>query len=392
LTERAKLLARLLTTRVAWPLMISIGLLCAASVVALKMSAPEKAQTQQVHIVLGSILMLATVCINYQWIGRFSFVALFGVVVLLVAVLFTNPINGSRRWFLVPGSTVQVQPSELAKMAFVLTLAWYLRHRKNNRQLLGLVGPFLIMLVPMGLILIEPDLGTALLFPPTLYAMLIAAGVRLRHLLLITLIVVCALPGLFPLLRPYQQQRIVDMIDRSKTMLAEHPDSAMDTRQAIRGSQFQQHQSEVAIGSGGMWGQGLEGGDHIRRGILPEAYTDFIFAVVGTQWGFAGCTIILLLYLAFFGASLEIAGSTKEPFGRLVVVGLSSMILFQAIINIAMTCGLCPVVGIALPFISYGGSSLIANMIAAGVLLNVSVRRTSKLTTPTFSFAASYAD
>ncbi len=391
MTERAKLLARLLTTRVAWPLLISIGLLCAASVVALRMSAPEKAQSQEVHIALGTMLMLGTVCINYQWIGRFSFAALSGVVVLLLAVLFTHPINGSRRWFLVPGSTVQVQPSELAKMTFVLTLAWYLRHRKNNRQFLGLVGPFLIMLVPMGLILVEPDLGTALLFPPTLYAMLIAAGVRLRHLLLITLIFACFLPGLFPFLKPYQQQRIVDMVAQSREMFA-RKDAPVVASNDHQGSRWQLHQSEVALGSGGLWGQGIEGGDHIKRGILPEAYTDFIFAVVGTQWGFVGCVLILLIYLAFYGASLEIAGSTKEPFGRLVVVGLASMILFQAIINMAMTCGLCPVVGIALPFISYGGSSLIANMIAAGVLLNVSVRRSSKLSTPTFSFAASYSE
>jgi len=380
-TRRVKLiLSHLLTTRVAWPLMLAIGLLCTASVLALRMSAPERAQTQQVHIALGTLLMLGIMLINYQWLGRFSYAALAAVVILLGAVLFTSPINGSRRWFMLPNG-VQLQPSELAKMAFILALAWYLRYRKTQRELEGLIGPFVLMFIPMGLILVEPDLGTALLFPPTLYAMLIAAGVRLRHLLLITLIVMCAMPGLFPLLRPYQQQRIVDTVARVKERFTHNAPAQAD----YRGSRFQQHQCEVALGSGGLWGQGLDGSDLIKRGLLPEAYTDCIFAVVGTQWGFMGCVGVLVLYLAFYGAGLEIAGSTREPFGRYVAVGLSTMILFQAIINVAMTAGICPVVGIALPFISYGGSSLVASMIAAGVLLNISVRRSTNAATPLFS-------
>ncbi len=383
MTGRAKfLLSRLITTRIAWPLLLAIGLLCAASVQALKISAPDLVQKQQVYMALGTLLMLGIVLVNYQWIGRFSFAFLILVVVTLGAVLLTNPINGSRRWFILPGG-VQLQPSELAKMAFVLALAWYLRFRKNHRELAGLIGPFLIMFVPMGLVMVEPDLGTALLFPPTLYAMLIAAGVRIRHLLLITLIVVCALPGLFPLLQGYQKQRIIDMI----TQIKEHATGNNSEQPDYRGSRFQQHQCEIALGSGGNWGQGPEGGDIIKRGFLPEAHTDCIFAVVGIQWGFAGCVMVLLLYLAFFGAAMEIAGSTKEPFGRLVAVGLSSMILFQAIINMAMVVGVLPVVGIALPFISYGGSSLVANMIAVGVLLNISVRRSSNVATPRFALS-----
>jgi len=131
----------------------------------------------------------------------------------------------------------------------------------------------------------------------------------------------------------------------------------------------------AAIGSGGTTGKGTEAAQHFRQGILPEAYTDFVFAVVGAQWGLGGCLLILLMYLAFYMASIEIAASTRDNFGRLMVVGLASMILFQATINMYMTVGLGPVAGIALPFVSYGGSSLLASMLAAGLLLNVSVRR-----------------
>ena len=126
----------------------------------------------------------------------------------------------------------------------------------------------------------------------------------------------------------------------------------------------------------------------MRRGILPEAHTDFIFAVVGSQWGFIGTLAAIVLYLAFLAAGLEIAASTRDPFGRLLVVGIVAMILFQAWINIAMTIGLGPVVGIALPFISYGGSSLLTNMAAAGMMLNVSVRRKTRTTRLSAGFAA----
>ncbi|MCL2639811.1 MAG: FtsW/RodA/SpoVE family cell cycle protein, partial [Phycisphaerales bacterium] len=185
---------------------------------------------------------------------------------------------------------------------------------------------------------------------------------RLRHLFAIVLIVILAAPGAFPFLKSYQQKRVIEfarsLVDKGKR----HP---------------QQVHSEAAIAAGGVWGLGAKGTKYVRR--LPEAYTDFIFAVVGVQWGFAGCLLIVGFYLAFFAASIEIAGSTRDHFGRLLVVGLSSMIMFQAIINMGVAMGIGPVTGVALPFVSYGGSSLISSMLAAGLLLNVSVRRQNQL-------------
>ena len=351
------ILLRLITTRVAWPIVATIGLLCTASILALQLSSPERADRQQIHIAVGAAVVLLILMPHFQNFGRIAY-ALFGaVVVLLIAVYATAPINGARRWFQVT-SSIQVQPSEIAKIAFVLTMAWYLRYRRNLDRISGLIIPFALMLIPFALILKEPDLGTALLFPLTLYAMLIAAGARLRHLLTVALVVVLAAPGAYPFLSGYQQKRINEFV-KPLMGLAEPGWHAARSR--------------TAIGAGGVAGQGAQGAQYIRR--VPEAYTDFIFAVIGVQWGFVGCSVILLLYLAFFAAAVEIAASTKDQFGRLMVVGISSMILFQAMINIGMTIGLLPVVGIALPFVSYGGSSLLMSMLAAGLLLNVSVRR-----------------
>ncbi len=176
--------------------------------------------------------------------------------------------------------------------------------------------------------------------------------------------------GYFPFLHDYQKDRLYSIGRR-----VFHVETATNPDASQRDNDLQQNISVMTIGSGAVAGEGLQGARYIRQGVLPEAYTDFIFAIIGIQWGFLGCLLILGLYLAFFAAAAEIAASTKDNFGRLLVVGLASMILFQALINIAMTVALGPVVGIELPFLSYGGSSLLTNFLAAGLILNVSLRR-----------------
>ncbi|HMD54817.1 MAG TPA: FtsW/RodA/SpoVE family cell cycle protein, partial [Phycisphaerae bacterium] len=149
-------------------------------------------------------------------------------------------------------------------------------------------------------------------------------------------------------------------------------------KQPLTVDEYQIQQSKIALGSGGIFGLGLEGTDQIRHGLLPEASNDFIFSVVGSQWGFIGCAVIIVLYIIFFGACLEIAGETADSFGRLLVIGLATMIIGQVIINIAMTTGLIPVVGITLPFMSYGGSAMVADMLATSLILNVAMRHRRK--------------
>jgi rod shape determining protein RodA len=364
-----QILVRLVTTRVAWPIVISIGLLCMASILSLQLTSPERAARQEIHIAVGFGIMMLMLIPHFQDIGRIAYALLILAVILLAAVFLSSPINGSRRWFQV-GESLQLQPSELAKIAYVLSISWYLRYRKDIRTLPGLVVPFLLTLIPFGMILMEPDLGTALLFPLALYVILVAAGARLVHLVSIALIVVLAAPGAYPFLQDYQRDRIKSVV---KHWITPEDDGSTAAR---RRRSTQQETSIAAIGSGGVAGLGLDAAQYVEK--VPERHTDFVFAIIGARWGLIGSFTLLLMYLGFFLASLEIAGSTKDQFGRLMVVGLASMIVFQAMINVSMTTALAPVVGITLPFVSYGGSSLLTNMIAAGLLLNVSIRRQGK--------------
>lgn len=371
------ILRRLLTTHAAWPILLALALLCVASLTALGVAAPEKQAMQQRFYLAGFAVVLLALIPSYEALGRMAYALMGGVVVLLVLVLFTEPINGSRRWFNL--GVVNVQPSEVAKIAYVLALAWYLRYRKDLRELSGLMGPFMLTAIPAALIYIEPDLGTALLFPITLFAVLIAAGARLRHLAGIVVIAALLVPGAYPFLKPYQQERIKDAIIR---MRADHP---AEISAHLKGSGYQGYISQVAIGSGGTWGSREDPGAQV---LPPEAETDCIFSVVGRKWGFAGTSVVVLLYMAFLAAAMEIAASTKDPFGRLTAVGLATMIVAQAYINIAMMTGLGPIVGIALPLMSYGGSSLLTNLLAVGILLNISVRRNAKTTSLPAAYAA----
>jgi cell division protein FtsW (lipid II flippase) len=366
LNKLNQIILKVLTTRVAWPIVFTITLLCSVSILSLRLSSQARADRQEIHILLGALALLLCLFPHFQTIGRAAYNLYALALLLLIAVLFAPAIAYTHRWFVIPATSIQIQPSEFAKIAFVISAAWYLRNRKNIRTVEGLIIPFLLALIPFALILVEPDLGTAALFPLVLYAMLIAAGARFRHLIIIAVILPLLGWGAFPFLKDYQKERIYSIA----RVVIGHDDPAHHT-----GSSFQQLHSMMAIGAGGATGQGEQGAKLITPETLPEAYTDFIFALIGIQWGFAGCALILILYLAFFGASVEIAASTRDNFGRLLVVGLTSIILFQALINIAMTIALAPVVGIELPFLSYGGSSLISSFIAAGLLLNVSIRR-----------------
>ncbi len=358
----SQILPELLRTRISWLFLLTIALLSVASLAAVHVCGPRLFIRQEIHLGVGIVILLTALIPDYRKIGAAS-IAIYGIAcVLLLAVLFSPAVKGSHRWFILPGG-VDFQPSELAKLAFVLTVAWTLRMHRECRDLRKLLVPFGLMIIPMCLILVESDLGTALLFPPVLYAMLIAAGARFRHLIAIALIALAAAPWTYTFLKPYQKQRIIALFTHGKP-----------TKAQLHGNLYQKQQSEIAAGSGALFGRGLSGADEIHHGLLPEAANDFIFAVVGSQWGFVGDIAILSLYLLFFAACLEIAGNSADPFARLLVVGLASMIMLQAAINVAMTTGLIPVVGITLPFMSYGGSAVAADMLATSLILNVAMR------------------
>lgn len=330
---------------------------------------------------------------HYRLLVPFAWVILAGVVALLVFVLLpfvpealVTPRNGSRRWINL--GPVDFQPSELAKIAYVIATGAYLRYRDNYRTLLGLIPPAFIAFVPMALILVEPDLGTALLFIPTLVAMLVAAGARLAHLIgaaslglifagaVVVISLVFAQQGKYPVLRPHQVERIQAVVDRVKG------DDRHD-----QGRGYQGQQAITLIGAGGFAGHSpVRSEALVRFSSLPEGHNDMIFAVIVNRFGFLGASAVIGLYFVMFGASMMVAASCKDPFGRLLAVGLTAMLATQVIINIGMNVGLMPITGMTLPFVSYGGSSLVAGFISVGLICNVAMRRPRYLWRKSFEY------
>jgi cell division protein FtsW (lipid II flippase) len=288
-----------------------------------------------------------------------------------------------------------MQPSELMKIAYVLALAAYLRYRKNYRRVGGLLFPVVLSVVPFGLILLEPDLGTALLLLPVLFSMLFMAGARVRHLVIIVLVGIAGAPVAWTQIRGYQRARVTAVLlqsDRLRKAVIDEPDRyrlLASKRQAIEwaaSSGYQLVHSKNAIGSGGVLGHGWGRGVYVRGSQLPDRHNDFIFAIIGHQWGLWGCLLVLVAYAAIVLAGLRIASATADPFGRLLAVGVVGLVATQVLINVGMTVGLAPIAGMTLPFVSYGGSSLLVNFVAVALLVSVSQNRPYLLATRPFEF------
>ncbi len=328
---------------------------------------------------LAIVLPTGTLCtlFNYRVLARSGLGMLLGCIVLLLAVYLCPSINGSRRW--IPLGFFNFQPSEPAKLAFILALAGHLRFQENYRSWSGLLIPFMLTLVPLGLILREPDLGTALLFLPVLYAMLFAAGARPRHLALLTFLGLLLVPVLWMGMSAEQRSRVTAVFQQR------------DGGPTPQGDGYHLHQAKQVLALGGAWGS--EFGDEVEHDSsayhLPAAQTDFIFCMIGERWGLGGCLLTLLLYLVMFAQGLKIAAGTKEPFGRLVAVGTVALLATQTIINTGMTVGLMPITGLTLPLVSYGGSSLLSTGIALGLLVNIAVRPGYELSGEPFRFRSS---
>jgi rod shape determining protein RodA len=256
-----------------------------------------------------------------------------------------------------------------------------LRYRSNYRRFRALLAPFALTLLPMMLILPEPNLGTVLLLLPIFFTMLFVAGARVRHLALIALLAVLVSPGLWLTMRPYQRTRISGVVLQSPWVRGQAQARPAFGRLLV-GEKFTEQRwknkwgyhllrSKWAIASGGLAGYGFGRGPFVQYGFLGERHNDFIFCVIAHQWGFLGCMAFLGLYVIVIAAGLEIAAHNIDPFARLLAVGITAMFVVEVVVNIGMTLGLMPITGLTLPFVSYGGSSLLVNMTAVGLLNNV---------------------
>jgi cell division protein FtsW (lipid II flippase) len=351
---------------------------------------------QAFFAVIAMAGFVAANLVNYRRLGAVSY-WIYGLVLLLLAVLLldkfvdinlagfiTVPVrNGTRRWidFTIAGRSISLQPSELCKLAYILALAWYLRYRSNYRRFTALVGPFALTLLPIVLILLEPDLGTVMLMMPILFTMLFVAGAKIKHLLIVVLMALVVSPLLWSRMQPYQRTRISSVLLQNE-WFQEKAQRYPVVGEILVGEKFSKKKwdddwgyhllrSKLAVASGEVTGYGFRRGPFIKYNFLPFRHNDFIFAVIAHQWGFVGSLGLLLLYVVVIACGLEIAGNNTDPFGRLLAIGIVAMFAVEVIVNVSMTVGLMPITGLTLPLVSYGGSSLLVSMISIGLLNNV---------------------
>lgn len=311
---------------------------------------------------VGFGVFFCSLLVDYQRLKPLSPWMYLGVLTLLFAVLVIGKeVNGSKRWLEIAG--FQFQPSEFMKIVIVLQLAAYFSSQDVTPYpgLKKLILPAFLIALPTVLILAEPDLGTAISLLCISGTIIFFMGIRWRYLLTAVLAIA---PTIYPIwehvLKPYQKKRILILL---------RPD--LDPL----GAGYHIRQSKIAIGSGMFGGKGFLNGTQNKLHFLPEKHTDFIFSVWAEEWGFIGCVVLLVLMASLIALAFRVARRSKDRFGSLIVVGMASLILWQALINIGMVIGVLPVVGITLPFVSYGGSSIISLCLAIGLIENVSMRR-----------------
>ncbi|MFQ5928212.1 MAG: rod shape-determining protein RodA [Acidobacteriota bacterium] len=315
---------------------------------------------QLLWIGLGVAVCLCVMSIDYHLLADYAFL-LYGLsILLLMGILFWGTeINNSRSWLTFAG--VRFQPSETAKVVLILALAQYLGELNENylrrKHFLILAS---ITFLPITLVVLQGDLGTGLMYLPIFVGITIVAGLKMRFLAGLLIVFLCLAPLSWFFLKDYQKQRILVTFDPE-----------LDPQ----GIGYQTRQSQIAIGSGGLFGKGLGQGLQSQLGFVPEIHTDFIFALVAEETGLVGAIFILMLYLLVLMRLLRIAETARDRVGILIITGIASLTFFHVVVNVGMTLGILPSIGIPLPLLSYGGSATLTTFAALGLALNVYQRR-----------------
>ena len=309
----------------------------------------------------GLIVMVISFLINYKLLDRWAN-AIYAICILLLicVLLFGKHVGGARRWLIL--GPLSIQPSEFVKIAVIICLARYYSKIANIRglNLRELLTPLILAAIPVFLIVRQPDLGTAMLVVLIAGSMTVFVKIERRSFLYIIASCTITIPMVWFFLKGYQKKRILTFLNPDRDPL---------------GAGYHIIQSKIAIGSGMISGKGFLKGTQNALSFLPEQHTDFIFSVLAEEMGFVGSVIPLLIFMMLIIWGLNVAYRCRDPFGTILAVGISSMIFWQVFINVGMAMGLMPIVGVPLPFISYGGSSIVAMMICIGLLMNVSMRR-----------------
>ena len=360
-------------TGLQWPLLILVVVLGLFGIFAIYSATWMREQDfwsrQLVWLCLGLIVCVGVSLVDYQWIRRGALPMYLAALVGLVAVhLFGKRVYGSGSWL--DFGIMSFQPSQLAILAGIMLMAMFLSDHEDMPSPLRIALCGAITGLPCAMILAEPDLGSSLVWLPVMLAMLYAARVPARYLLTLILLAVAIIPLMVNFgLRPYQRQRIITFIDPELDPL---------------GAGWTINQSLTAIGSGGWDGKGFKAENTLNElGFLPSTivHNDFIFSVIGEQHGFIGGILLLLAFLAFVGLGLWVSLNAKDDFGRLLGVGLSTLIFTHVFMNIGMTIGVTPITGLPLPLVSYGGSFVLAVLFSVGILQSIWVHRGKGRTT-----------
>lgn len=313
---------------------------------------------------LGLALMVLMILFSYRHLDKWA-PLIYGVsILLLVCVhLFGRHVGGSTRWLAF--GPFNLQPSEPVKIAVIIILARYFAGhvKKNGMGFQGLILPLILTGIPFVLVATQPDLGTAGTILLIAVSMALFVKIERRTFFCALFIAILAVPIAWQILEPYQKERVMTLLSPDRDPL---------------GSGYHIRQSKIAVGSGLIFGKGYLQGTQKKLSFLPEQHTDFIFSVLAEEWGFAGSVFLLFLFLLLIAFGLSIAHGCRDSFGTILCVGICAMIFWQVFINMGMVMGVMPVVGMPLPLISYGGSSVFTIFIGIGLLMNVSMRRFSK--------------
>ena len=358
---------RRLYYHIDWALLLAVFTLCGLGVAMIYSTTSDPTRTvshlyvtQLYAIAIGLVAMIVTLTLDYRTFTDKSHLIYLGILALLVYVLFLGAVQmGARRWIALKG--FNLQPSEFAKVGVALVLAKFFGENRGNPTWTDLAIGGTLTLLPLVLIMREPDLGTAVTLIPVFIAVAYLAGMRMRVLGALLLGMLLAAPVAWKfVMNPNQQSRITSFLDPS---------------QDARGTGYQQIQARITVGSGGLTGKGFKQGTQGQLRFLPVAHNDFIFSVLAEEQGLAGVLVALGLYLFVILRALEAASLAKDRLGSYLVLGVLASFTFQVVYNITMSAGLAPVKGLTLPLMSYGGSSMIATLAGFGLVLNVRMRR-----------------
>lgn len=353
---------------IEWMILICVFLLiiigCVSLYSATLNSGGEELKKQLVWLAVSIPIMIITIFIDYEAIAKISPYIYGTMIILLICVLFTNPVNGATSWFNI--GPASIQPAEFAKIFVVVLVAYMISQiQKKGKEEISKPSKLLLIIItaaiPITLIILQPDYGTAVAFIVAVIFMLFVAGIDKKYIIGAIIIAIVAVPLLYLFVLPGHAKSRIDVF--------------LNPELDARGIGYNIIQSKLAIGSGQFLGMGFTKGNQTQLGFLYPKTTDFIFSVIGEEFGFVIAALVIILYVILITRSIYIAKTAKDDLGSYIAIGIAGIFLFHMIENIGMTMGLLPITGVPLPFVSYGGSSLLTNLILIGLLLNISGRR-----------------